>query len=108
MKRLIILLLIALVLSDLGPALAQGPTETPAPTATSPYANLRITPTPFSITPMAPIIDTSTQAGQFADGAINLYRWMNIGHVIDFLLLALMAYFTIRYLFGLIKEFKGK
>ena len=65
MKTLFLFLLTAFILLHSAPALAQGPTNTPpAPTATSPYANLRNTPTPFQITPMAIGIDTSGQAGE--------------------------------------------
>lgn len=99
------------------PASAQTPTNTPppsstpgpAPSPTGQYSNLRVTPTAFSITPSPmPEMNTNLKAGEMADSAINFYRFINIGHVVDFVMLILMGVITIRYMFRLIGKFKGE
>ncbi len=93
------------------------PTITPTPgpyvAPTGEYQNIRPTPTLLSITPSPIPIDLSGKAGELADTAINMYRWVNFGAtsttggVIDFIMFGAMGYFVIRALIYLVNNFRG-
>ena len=82
-------------------ATAQTPSPTPLPIPPSPTSQsifLRPTPTPLTLHMDAtPRIDVSGSAGPLADQVINDYRAININHVIDFILYAMIGFVAIAY-----------
>lgn len=107
MRVTVVLLTVALFLIGAGPARADG-TATPIPTPTSPTSNLRPTPTLMVITPGHIDIDTSSQAGELADKAIGMYRVLNFGGIVDFVIFVILLVGTLTLLFGAVKRAKGK
>ena len=72
------------------PALAATPTPTPTlrpipPTPTSAYIYLRPTPTALTINPVSMDVPFQSDGGPMADNAINMYRFANRDHVLDFI-----------------------
>ena len=85
------------------PALAATPTPTPTlrpipPTPTSAYIYLRPTPTPLTINPVAMNVPFQSDGGPMADNAINMYRFANRDHVLDFVGTAVLVFVCVGYL----------
>ena len=85
------------------PALASTPTPTPTlrpipPTPTSAYIYLRPTPTALTINPISMDVPFQSDGGPMADNAINMYRFANRDHVLDFIGTGILVFVCIGYL----------
>lgn len=82
---------------------AQGPTATPTlrpipPSPTSAYLYLRPTPTPLTINVNPANFPIQTDAGGLADLAINMYRYINRDHIVDFIGTGILVVVCVSYL----------
>jgi hypothetical protein len=109
MKLLIAISLLLLLTVTPIAALAVDPTPTPtptlrplAPTPTSAFLYFRPTPTPWVFGPPPPGRELQLQSvldsGEIADTAINFYRWVNNGHMLDMIVSGFLGVVT----FGLL------
>lgn len=94
-------LLLVAHLGSVGSALAATPTPTLRPippTPTSAYIYLRPTPTPFNINPPTLAVPFQSDGGPMADNAINMYRFANHDHILDFIGTGVLCLVCIGYL----------
>jgi hypothetical protein len=85
-------------------ALAATPTPTLRPippTPTSAYIYLRPTPTALTINISPLDVPFNTDAGGLSDLAINMYRYVNRDHVVDFIGSGLLAVFAVGFIIKL-------
>jgi hypothetical protein len=109
MKLLIALALFVLLTVTPVVALAVDPTPTPSPTLrplvptpTTAFLYFRLTPTPWVFGPPPPSqelhLESVLDAGEVADTAINFWRWVNNGHLLDIIVSGFLGVVT----FGLL------
>lgn len=100
------LVLISLILLSVSVIPARAATPTPTlrpipPTPTSAYIYLRPTPTALTINISPLDVPFNTDAGGLSDLAINMYRYINRDHAVDFIGSGLLAVFAVGFIIKL-------